>query len=76
MWIDRNRLSGRILESHLCSSLNYLYGAFLLGFLWPLSLICLVQSPYLVYLRIPPCVHMHLLAKKDSTEEVCGWSIL
>ena len=61
MWIDRNRLSGRILESHLCSSLNYLYGAFLLGFLWPIILICLVQSPYLVYLRIPTmCAHASL----------------
>ena len=72
MWIDRNRLSGRILESHLCSSLNYLYVAFLLGFLWPIFLICLVQSPYLVYLRIPTmCAHASL-SQMDSTEKVSG----
>ena len=53
-------------------SLNYLYGVFLLGFLWPIILICLVHSPYLVYLRILPCVCMHVLAKMDSTTKAYG----
>ena len=30
------------------------------GFLWPIILICLVQSPYLVYLRVLPCAHASL----------------
>ena len=47
-------------------------GAFIPGFLWLFILICLVQSPYLVYLRILPCVYMPLLAKVDSSEEECG----
>ena len=28
--------------------LSHLYGAFLLVFLWPIILICLVHSPYLI----------------------------
>ena len=47
--------------------------SFLLGFLWLIILICLVHSPYLVYLRILPCVHMHLLAKMDPTTKTYGW---
>ena len=47
-------------------------GHFFLVFLWPNILICLVHSPYIVHLRILPCVHAHLLAKMDSLEEVCG----
>ena len=35
-------------------------------------LVCLVLSTYLVYLRILPCVQMHLLTKMDSTEEAYG----
>ena len=42
------------------------------GFLWPIVLIYFVHSPYLVYLRIFPCVHMHLLAKMDFTKKVYG----
>ena len=38
----------------LTSGLNYFNGAFLLGFLWRIILICLVPSPYLAYLRILP----------------------
>ena len=52
-----------------CGSLNHLYGAFLLDFLWPIILICLVQSLYLVSLRILPRVYMHFLGKMDSTKE-------
>ena len=59
-------------ESHPHGSLNHLYGTFLLGFLWPIILICLVQSLYLVHLRILPCAHTHLLAKMDSSEEAYG----
>ena len=36
-------------ESHPCSSLNYFHGVFLIDFLWPVVLNCLVYSPYLVY---------------------------
>ena len=53
-------------------SLNYFYGAFLLGFLWSIIFICLVQSPYLVYLRILPYVCMHLLAKMNFTKKEYG----
>ena len=53
-------------------SLNHFDGAFFPGFLWPIILLCLVLSPYLVYLRVLPCVHVHLLAKMDSSEEAYG----
>ena len=52
--------------------LNLYYGAFLLAFFWPVISICLVASTYLVYLRILSYVHMHLLAKMDSTKEASG----
>ena len=67
MWIDTRVDSER--ESCPCGSLNHLYGAFLPGFLWPIILLCLAPSPYLAYLRVLPCVHVHLLAKMDSSEE-------
>ena len=51
----------RIAESHLHGNWNCFYGSFLLDFLWPAILICLVHSPYLVYFRILPDLHMHLL---------------
>ena len=35
-------------------------------------LLCLVLSPYLVYLRVLACVRAHLLAKMDSSEEAYG----
>ena len=54
-------------ESHPQGNLNYFYGSILV-FLLPIILICLVQSPYLVYyLRILPFVYMHLSAKMDTT---------
>ena len=40
--------------------------------LWPIILICLILSLYLVYLRISPRVRAHLLAKMGSTEEAYG----
>ena len=69
-----NRLTwvGSERQLHPRGGLNHLHGAFLLGFLWPVILPCLVLSPYLVYLRILPCVHMYLLAKMDSSEEAYG----
>ena len=63
---------GGLRESHPRGSLNHLYEAFLLGFLWPIILICLVQSLYLVYFRILSCVCTQLLVKMDSTEEAYG----
>ena len=69
MWIDKRVDSERELRPR--GSLNHLYGAFLPGFLWPIILLCLVLSSYLVYLRVPLCVCVNLLAKKDSREEAC-----
>ena len=66
------RLRKEIVESRPHDSLNYFCGVFLLGFLWPLVLICLVHRPCLVYLRVLPCVCMHLLAKMDLTAKVSG----
>ena len=42
------------------------------SFLWPIILIHLIQSPYLVYLRILPCMLMHFLAKMESTSQGYG----
>ena len=70
MWIDTQVGSERELSPR--DSLNHLYEAFLPGFLWPILLLCLVLSPNLVYLRVLPCVRVHLLAKMDSTEEAYG----
>ena len=67
MWIDTRADSERELLHH--GHLNHLHGAFLPGSLWPIILIFLVLSLYLVYLRILPCVCAHLLAKMDSGEE-------
>ena len=55
--MDRHtgRLRGTVPELHPCGGLNHLYETFLLVFLWLVILICLVHSPYLVYLRILPC---------------------
>ena len=66
------RLRKEIVESRPHDSLNYFCGVFLLGFLWPLVLICLVHRPCLVYLRVLPCVCMYLLAKMDLTAKASG----
>ena len=42
------------------------------GFLWPVIFLCLVLSPYLVYLRVLPYGCAHLLAKMDFSEEGFG----
>ena len=70
MWIDIWAGSER--ESRPRGSLNHFYWSFLLCFFWPVILLCLVLSPYLVYLRVLPCVCVHLLAKTDSSEEAYG----
>ena len=51
MWIDI-WADSESLNLARRGSLNYFYGAFLPGFLWPIILTCLVNSPYLVYFRI------------------------
>ena len=70
--VDRHMggLRVRVAEVHQNCSLNYFYKALLPGFLWPIILIYLIHSSYLVDLRILPCVHMHLLARLDFTEKM------
>ena len=46
------------------------YMGAVLGYLWPIILLCLTLSPYLVWHRALPCVHAHLLAKMDSSTRV------
>ena len=72
--VDRHmaRLRGRAPESCPRGSLNHLFRTFLLGVLWPIVLICLVQSLCLVYLRMLPGMCTHLLAKMNSTEQAYG----
>jgi len=70
--VDRHPGRLRVPELHPHGSLNYFYGLFLMDFPLANHLICLVHSPHLIALGIFPCVCMHLLAKMDFTEEVCG----
>ena len=58
MWIDTRVGSEKVLRA--CGSLNHIYGAFLPCFPWPIILLCLALSPYLVYLRVLPCVRTSL----------------
>ena len=51
--------------------MNYFYGTFLLGFLWPFTLLGLLLI-YLVHPRILLSVHRCLLAKTDSSKEAYG----
>ena len=48
--MDRQGVDSRVPELYPGGSLNYFCGA-LLGFLWPIILICLVHNPYLVLFR-------------------------
>ena len=41
-----DRQTGRLRESHPPDSLNHLYGAFLLGFPWPIILLWVILSLY------------------------------
>ena len=70
MWINTREAAER--ELHPRDTLNHLHGVILLGFLWPVILLCLVLNPYLVYLRILPCVRMHLVAKMDASKRLVG----
>ena len=67
--MDRLR---RVPESRPLGSLNY--GEFLPGLFWPIILIRLVHSPYLVYPG-PSHVCAHISAKMDFTEKVYGQNI-
>ena len=58
-------------QTQSCSLVNF-YGPFLSGFLWSGILICLVLSPYLVYLCILSRVHIHLLAEISFAKEDFG----
>ena len=68
MWLDTQADSGRerVTESHPHGSLNCFYWASLLGFLQPIILICLVHSPYLIYLRVLP----HISTSKASGQSI------
>ena len=59
-------------QTQSCSLVNHFYGTFLPGFLWSVILICLVLSPYLVYLCILSRVYMHLLAEISFAKEDFG----
>ena len=74
VWTDTQADSGRetVAELHPHSILNYFNGMLLLVFLWPIILICLVHSLYLVYLRILLCDSMCLLANMDPSAEGYG----
>ena len=73
-YVDRHtsRLRQRIPELRLSGSLNQLYGAFLLVFLWSVILICLAHSPYSVYLRILPCLCIHLIDRLILLQRCVG----
>ena len=57
LWADSEK---EIVKLRPRGSLNYFCGIFLPGFLWAIVLICLVHSPYLVYLRVLLCAHASL----------------
>jgi len=67
------RHTGRLRERACCpwGGLNYFYGTFLLGFLWPFTLLCWVLI-YLVHPRSLLSMHMCLSAKMDSSKEAYG----
>lgn len=58
--------------SRVHGSLNSRKGHSLLGFLWPITLLCLVLKLYLAYPTDFPCVFTHLLDKMDSCKEAYG----
>ena len=57
-------------ESHAHGSLNYLCEASLLGFLWPVILLCLILS--LFGLSWGPTGCAHILTNLGSSEEASG----
>ena len=73
-YVDRHTDSGRerVAKLHPWGNLYYFYGVSLLYFLRPIILICLVHSPYLVYLKVFQCIHINVLAKMDFSGKVYG----
>ena len=63
VWINTWANSERVSPS---GSSNHLYAGVLLGFLWPIILICPVQGLYSVYPRVILCEYLHLSATMDS----------
>ena len=63
---------GVLRQSHPPGSLNHFYCVFSSGFLWPVILIFLILSLYLIYLMVLPCMRAYFLAKMDSIEEAYG----
>ena len=58
--------TGGLRQSCPRGGLKHFYGAFLLDFLWLITLLFLALSLYLVYIQV------HLLAKLDSSKEAYG----
>ena len=75
VWVDMGGLRKGV-DSENCDLRSFksmtLMGPFLLGFFSPIILICLVQSPYLVHLRVFPYVQVHLGTKMGSSKEAFG----
>ena len=61
------RLRGRVPELRPQGSLNYFYGIFLLDFLWPIIMNCLVHS-HTGYILGSFCVCARISAKVDPTK--------
>ena len=72
MLVDRHRDGLRESCPSGINSLKHFSGAFLSGFLWPITLLCLLLNLYFVYLRVLSGVCMHLLVKTDSRKEANG----
>ena len=72
MCIERQADSERVTESHPHGSLLLIWGISS-GFPLANHLVWLVQRPYLVYLRILPCVHIQHLAKMNSSRGTHSW---
>ena len=69
VYMERHKVGLRLLCLH--GSLNHLYGTFLLGFLWPATLLCLVLS-HIWFISGSSgcvCVCVCVLAKMDSSKE-------
>ena len=65
MWKDTWMHSEGV--ERFCSIWNHLYEDSFPGSLWPVFLLSLAPCPYLVWLRALPDVHVHLLAKMESS---------
>ena len=70
--VDVDTLHPRAQRGSCARGLNRLYRAFLLGFLGPGTLLCLLVRLYLVRLRLLPRVRAHLQAKMESSAEDYG----